>query len=390
VTTSAAIFAMLSLRRNGAPTPWETCAEILDSVVGESDVVAVTPPGSYLARRLHEAVDRDHLFLHCPEESAGAMPISMDNEGIAIVLGENDRNRRDFGIRGWLPAAPPPVFRRRRLDTVYFDSHRVGLLVLDCPSGAPAVLRGAARILSVYHPGILLDLTAVPPAARSAVWQECVAAVGPAYAWHDGLMLACDTSERRSEAVLACAATAVCALPPHMLPDTPMPREVTSLMSDDLRTLADLSWAGWQDRVAIDTARFKGVSASFDQTLPTIGFHPPESDGDGTWWRWTGPAVRSVFMMPVPGPGPWLLQLHILNWGAAEAPDDIRVDAAGYDLAPVVSDAHTASFGPLKLRHPLARSLIPIGIVTAETRPASAEDPRRIGICISRCTLIRT
>lgn len=380
---------MLSLRRNGAPTPWEACAWLLGCVGAGRDVVAVTPPGSYLARRLRDAVDPDHLFAHCPEEAAGPMADALDEDGIPVVLGENDRDRRHCPTGTWLPVQPPTMFRRRRLDTVYFDSHAVGLLVLDCPSSGPAVLRGAARILAVHQPAIVLDLTAVPPARRIAVCEECVAAAGPAYTWHDGLMLCCNTAERRSEAVLACAASVVCALTPRMSPLAQVPPEVLALASDELEPLVGMSWTDWHERVAIDRARFEGIEVIFDQNLPATGFHPSETDGRGTWWRWTGPTVRSAFMMPVPGPGDWLLRFDVLNWGIASGPGDIRVSVAGHDLRLVASGGQTACFGPLMLRPSWTPGSVPIGIVVPETRTASAQDGRRVGLNISRCTLER-
>ena len=58
------LYALLSIRRGGGVTAWETCQTLLQRLPPDADVIAATHVGSYLGRMLRESFGRDRLFLH--------------------------------------------------------------------------------------------------------------------------------------------------------------------------------------------------------------------------------------------------------------------------------------------------------------------------------------
>lgn len=379
------LYAVLSMRRNGAPTFWETCAAVLPRT-NESDVVAVTPAGSYLARRLREEVAEHRLFLHRPAELPELGGSTRIVElGVRVALADKDRDRHAAHASCWPPIPTSSQLRLRCIDTLYADSHNVKLVVLDCPTSGSAVLRGARRLLDKHQPTVVVDFTAVPICMRKAIWEDCVAAVGAGYDWRDGMLLPCNTPERRAMSLFNCANSIACALPDDVGRLNPPPSE--AMLDQSLSGLSILARANWKDSVPSDPARFAGLAVPFDSDLPNANFHAAETAGSGIWWRWTGPAARSKFAMPIPGPGRWNLRFQVINWGVVKEPRDVRIHVAGQTSMPCRFDTDSITWGPLTVPVAHAASSLWVQIVTSPTMQASDEDMRWIGINFSQCTL---
>ncbi len=387
ISIDALLYALLSLRRDSGPTPWELCAALLDAA-GTGDVVAVTRLGSYVARSLQGRLPEHMLFHHLPAELVATIVAGTPaTVGIPVVLGDKDRDRHPLHVSSWPPVAPSQRLRLRQLDTLYADSHAVKLLVLDCPSSAASVLRGATRVLARHRPQILLDMTTVPLARRTAVWEDCIKACGDDYNWYDGHRLPCATPERRVEALFACASHLACGIPAELAAIDQPPANGAATLPVESAGLARLAWAGWRDTLAADPARNAGLSVPFDANLPASNFHPAETDGSGAWWRWTGPGARSSFAMPIPASGPWNLRFAVINLGVVQQPADIRLYVMGQRLHPTLFDDHTLGFGPITFPAADPVNVTPIQIITPSPRRASDQDPRRIGISLMQCTL---
>jgi hypothetical protein len=280
MTPEAFVHAALSFRRGGPVTVWESCNGILDRLDPDIDVVAVTPPGSYLARRLREAIDEDRLFLHTPAELHARdadWPLT-DETQVPTVLSDRDRDRPLALSRAWPLPPVVPRARLRRLDTLYADNLRVGLVVLDCPASAEAVLRGGAGLLKAQAPAVVLEMASAPVEQRMALWDACIAAT-PDYDWTDEWLLPCADADRRREALTASDSTVSCGLPKGGAASLRLPAELTQLLAKKDVATASLAWRGWQDRIPVDTSRGKGLSVDFDPDLPVTGFHRAETDG---------------------------------------------------------------------------------------------------------------
>jgi hypothetical protein len=151
--------------------------------------------------------------------------------------------------------------------------------------------------------------------------------------------------------------------------------------------VAEVAWRGWQGGIDTDVHRTAGVSVAFSPELPARNLHTAETNGNGVWWRWTGPASRSSFAMPVPGPGQWNLKFHVMNWGVVRQASDLKIYASGQSLPLRWADDNSAAFGPFTVPISEASGVTRVDVVTPLTRRASPDDDRQIGINLIQCVL---
>ena len=386
---SAAVMvrAMQTAAWGGRPLAWESCGALLDRLPPDRDVVASLPAGGFLACMLGARVARDRLFLHASANRTPGTP-QVDAQGdTGAVLDANDREPWQAGALPWPVCARPwPPTRRRRADTLYADSHAPGLMVLGGQDQA-AILRGASRLLATRRPMLLLDFSAVTPAARAALWEDCVQACAKHdYAWQDALLSPCRATADRLAAVAALGHAAGIGLPAETVPASALPDGMAALLEPQDLAVAELAWDAPQARVTHHEAVRHGCAMRLD-ALPTQGFYPPETDGKGGLWRWTGPGPCAALTLPIPGPGPWRLRLDVVNWGVARVPAALRACIGGALLPVERQGDDFISFAPLA--PPLFWSGAPLRVELATRRPprASPNDPRCLGVCLSHAAL---
>jgi hypothetical protein len=152
--------------------------------------------------------------------------------------------------------------------------------------------------------------------------------------------------------------------------------------------VAALTWDAAPGRVPHHEAVRQGYSTRLDARLPTQGFYPPETDGRGGFWRWTGPGPCAALMLPIPGNGPWRLRLDVVNWGVARAPGTLRAAVGGAFLPVERQSEDFISFAPLK--PPLFWTGAPLRVDLTTKRPprASKQDPRCLGVCLAHAALM--
>ena len=353
--------------RGGGGTLAELCHAVLDLLPNDPCILAVTDPGSALDRWLTGAISADRLLRH--------------TAGSAEILAAQDRDRAAAPLRPWPGAPPAPAARLRRADTLYADSHPIGLIVIEDAADAPAILAGAPRLLSGQSPAIILGFATVPPAARAPLWEDLAALLAPfGHAWHDAMLLPASDPGLRRQSLVLLADQAVCALPPG-LPPAAIPRALQGTVARDDVDLAELAWSGWHGGVPrIDPG---APAVAFDRDLHCRGFHPAETDGP-TSWRWSGPAARASFALPQPGAGRWRLRLQVLDWGVAGADGALQAFAQGQKLRQVARDGGGIAFEAITVPAIPAPGPVMIDLITPKPRRASPDDPRRIGInCLS-------
>jgi hypothetical protein len=370
----------------GAPiVAADLCRTLLARLPPESCIVALTLPGSRLDRALGDAVATERLLRH-RRDSATAEAMAESAEFCEEILSDRDRDVAEAALPPWPGGRTRPAHRLRRLDTLYADSHRVGLIVIEDAAAAPAILHGAQRLLRTQAPAIVFDLAGAAPAERVESCERFAALLAPfELAWHDTMLVPVPDAARRREALLVLADQVVAAVPPGILP-TSLPASLAGTISRANADLAELAWSGWRSPVA-QSDRGE-TSAGFDPWLTCRGFHPPESDGHA-WWRWSGPGMRATFAMPQPGVGAWRLRLDVLDWGVADAPDALQVFWRGRRLREVYRDGVGASFDGIEVSGPELEGRLLIEMLTPHPRRASENDPRQIGVNCLRATLER-
>ncbi len=390
MTPLGVLYALLSLQRGGGPTSWEACSTLLGWMAAGSDVIAATQPGSYLERRLGETVAPDRLFLHPVYPHADG-----DWPGLApqrphdptVALGAADRDLAPSPLP-WPAVAASARARIRTIDTLYSTSHRPGLIVIEDAAAAREILAGAGHALR-HDPIILICLASCPVEERGARWEECVAGLdGTSYEWFDGLLLACATAERRREAVMTCANAVVCALP-RALAQVRLAHGLAAPETLEEQSVAAMAWNDWAGHVPTDAARRAELALAFDDSLPAQGLHRAETDGAGNWWRWSGPSAHARFVLPLPAAGRWFLRLEVFDWGVAAEDAGLRVFVQGTPVRCDIRGPSGARFGPIDIARQDAASVLTVDLVTPPPRRASSDDPRRIGINLSRCVLER-
>jgi hypothetical protein len=377
--------ALAASNRGGAPLVWESCAALLDRLPENRDVVAALPPGGYLARLLRARVTPRHLFLHPASESGEAGTVG---EGVEpALLGDADTDPCKAPALPWPAPQAAASLPNRRADTLYRHSHAPGLLVLGGCRQAE-ILRGAARLLAAHAPMLLLDFSAVPHAARADLWEDCVRAC-PAgeNAWHDSLLMPCASARQRRDCVAAIGHAAGIYLPSSAAPESALPPGIAALLENEALELAALSWAGAADKVARHHQAREGAAIRLDASVPTQGFHPPEGNAQGGFWRWTGPGPAASFTLPLPGPGPWRLRLDVANWGAARQPGSLRASVHGAFLPIERQDEQCIVFAPLAPPPFWSGAPLRIDLTTPRPPPASAQDPRCLGVCLSQAAV---
>jgi hypothetical protein len=392
VTPLGLLYALLSLQRGGGPTSWETASTLLGWLAGEGDVIAATVPGSYLERRLWQSVARDRLFLHPVRQ-----PTDRDWPGLTpwrphdppITLGAADRDLASPPLPWPAVTVPAPAPARvRTLDTLYGSSHRPGLIVIEDATTARAIFAGAGAVLR-QSPVILICLASCPASDRWTRWEECAALLaGTSHEWFDGLLLPCATSDRRREAVSTCANEVICALP-RALAERRLARGLPAPATLEELSVAAIAWNDWAGHVPPDAARRSELALAFDDSLPAYGLHGAESDGAGHWWRWSGPSAHARFILPLPAAGRWFLRLEVFDWGVAADAGTLRVFVQGTAVRCADYGPDGARFGPIDIARQDAASVLTVDLVTPPPRRASGDDPRRVGINLSRCVLER-
>lgn len=360
----ALLHAALCLRA-GPALAWDTCRSLLRAhVPRRRDVVAVIDPAGFLARRLVEAVDADRLFLHARD---AALAVSEGDWDVAPLR------------RPWPAFAAPQPQRLRRLDTLYADSHDVGLMVFDDLADR-AALAGARRLLDSHRPVVLLDFMTVPPARRAAAAEATRAAL-PGFAWHDSFLLKLAGAANVVGAIAA-AETVFALFPPGT--SEPAGQPVATDADDPL--LAALAWRGWTWPVRPEGLRRLALLP--DAALVTAGFHAPETDGH-TVWRWSGPERAASLWLPVPSYGVYNVALDVFAWGVLEGAADIRLAVQGGPLAAARIEAGRLWLGPVEVWPSGQAAAVRVNLVCRRMRPGTPKDPRRLGLCLSLCTLER-
>lgn len=369
--------AMLRVQRGGAATAWELCARLLADRPEEAPVACVALPGSTTAARLRRAVPAERLF--CFPPLAALAPDELARRCATdppappfLALGERDETWRRSHPLPWPAPAPAPDIVLRRLDTLLDARRPPGLLVIEAPEEAPAILRGARGLLAgPGAPAIVLDLAAAPAESRAALAAACGEALGADHTWHDALLMPFPDAPACAAMAAQCGEHAICALP--------RPAAPASLLDALRRT-------GWRCPVPPDPERGQAVSVPFDADLACAGFYPPESEGD-TSWRWSGPGASAAFLLPWPGPGAWRLVLHVFNWGAAGSASDLRVLHDGRKLRLLDAGEGHAAYAGITLADDAPPAPLAIELVTPPPRRASDWDSRRLGINLTRCVL---
>jgi hypothetical protein len=382
------LHAWLRASRGAGPTPVETCAAIQAMLDPAESIVAITLEGSRLDRHLLASVPPHRLFRYLLDEPAAMADQPLRGPGWnapapAIRLGAHDRDMPPPPPLPW-PAPPPlPARRYRRLDTLHARD-RVGLIVAETPEALFDALAGAPALLREQPPALLLDLAGVTPAERPALLRRAMAATGAgALAWHDGLLLPCADEPAWRERLLQFADRVACALPARLRPPLPPGAPAGADIARDT-----LAWLGWQSPVRADETRRAGLGTSFDDAMPVAGFHYAETDGHG-WWRWTGPARRAAFALPVSDAGRWTLRLDVFAWGTVRDADDVQLFADGIRLEPMPAEGAPLRFGVIAIPAAMPRGRVRIDLVCRSVRRASESDERQVGICLTRATLER-
>ena len=370
----------------GRPLAWESCAALLARLQPGRDVVASLPDGGFLACQLRAHVAPARLFLHQSADQPADAPRTEARRDICMSLGAEDREPWPAAALPWPSPTAPQAPRRRRLDTLYADSHAPGLLVLGGADQA-AILRGALRLLKAHRPMLLLDFCTVAPAARAALWEECAAACAAQdYGWHDSLLMPCAHAADRLTAMAVLGHCTGVGLPAETAQCTTLPDGIAALLAPHDVAVAALAWRPPPGIVPHHPAAVAGYSVSLDAALPARGLHQPES-ADGGVWRWTGPGPCATLMLPIPGPGPWRLRLEVVNWGAAHAPGTLRAVVGGAFL-PIERQGDTfISFAPLAPPAFWAGAPLRVDLTTPRPQRASAQDPRCLGVCLSAATV---
>ena len=367
--------AGLRLLHGAVPTAEAACAAWLAALSPETDIVAALLPGTRLERTLQQMVPPERLFrLALPPRAAGCRRLA-DPELIAAVAGAQDLDIPAEPVLPW-PQPSAPGWRMRRLDTLFPHPGRIGLIVTDEAAGAAALLRGAATLLRQDVPAVVIDLSALPPNARLAVWADCDAALaGSAHRWHDGLLLPCTLGpllpEQLHDAV-------VCALP-------------ASAGATMIERLAQL---GWRAPVPPPPPAAARSEVTFDAALAGFGFHPPQADRNGAC-RWSGAGPLCGFAIALPGPGRWDLRLEVHDWGVVRSPSELQLglEIPGPDGAAALrwftglaEAAGRIRFEGIVVPGDDARGQLVFHLATR--RPAGrVDDGRPRGICLSRATL---
>lgn len=374
------IYGSMSIQRGGAPTVWETCELLLDQCDAANDVIAATQPGSYLESMLRKTVSPERLFVYTTQSSLGAGPFSrtvstFPNEGSDIVLGPCNHDLVP-ARRPWPCVALDSVVRMRTLDELHGRSHKPGLIVVE--SDISDILAGAMAAIRQHRPAILLDLSAVPPVERLMEWERCVTLLESSdYGWCDGFLLPCDTTERRRELIGPLCASLACALP-AMTPTKPGASQGLVLAERD-----------WVPDIRFDHNRSGKMQIVFDRSVVAKGLYPPEPDGAGSWWRWSGPLSRIRLSLPLPAGGTWFLRLDVFDWGIARRDHDLRAFANEKELIYIDSGSHFIRFGPILVPQREASGFLLIEIDTPRPVRASIDDGRLIGVGFSGCALER-
>jgi hypothetical protein len=394
VTPGALLRSVLHARRGGSATAWEACTGLLRELREDADVLAVTAPGTRVAVGLADTLDADRLFVHSPpprHHSLVAEAVVGGARGPAVALSDRDAEVSPT-ISAWPVRAGLPAYRLRRVDTIYADSHQVGMLVLD--RAAAAVLSGARRLLTSRRPALLLDGGEVAPAERPAWLERAVAAAGGNYRWHDSLRLPLPDAAARRDAVLFCAESifiglAACIETTFAHP-AGLPPELAALVglgSEDA-ALAALAWGGWGSAMLAPTHRVP-LRFAFGPDLACSNFHVVETDGLDNWWRWSGPGPRSIFVLPLPTRGVFTLRLEVVSWGVVERPEALALFLNGVRLPLRGTEIGAVEYGPFPAAGPgVDGGRVVLELVTPATRLAGEDDPRRIGVCLAAATLL--
>jgi len=334
---------------------WDIAAGLLEELDDDAAVVAATIPGSWLHRALAASVHPARLFRYAAEGAPGMFA----GPGLAqprLVLGEADRDVPDPAPLPWPLAKPPPARRIRALDTVVSPAHTVGVLIVEATEAIDRVIAGASRLIERDAPTVVVGWGGLPRAAHPALWRRLVERLGRDYRWFDGTGRPCGDAAAHAPALT----------------------EGASLASVGVRATA-----GWAPR---PRARLDRVIVPADQDLPCAGLYDTETDG-GSVWRWSGPGRNVAIAAPLPGPGRWRLWLDILSWASANDARDLTVFADGQRLEPVDTPGRGATYADFRPAD--APPLVRIDIVTPPPRRASPDDPRMIGINLTRIGLFR-
>jgi hypothetical protein len=221
------------------------------------------------------------------------------------------------------------------------------------------------------------------------VWRECTDLLNRlGYEWFDGLLLPCATREREHETVNVNAGSVVCALPKSAREEL-VQHDLSAQATSEELGIAALASKDWAVEVSADENRIGRIYVPFDDSLPVFGFYPAETNGSGSWWRWSGPTPRARFVLPLPAAGRWFLQLDVLNWGIARNAATLRLFVQNLPVSCIQQGAHFARFGPIEVRPCDAKGFLSVDIVTPVPQPTSQADPRHIGVNISGCVLER-
>jgi hypothetical protein len=388
VADTGSIYGALSVLRGGAPSVWETCEVLLNQLDSTRVVIAATQFGSYLDRMARNALPAERLFIYPTRSSLGSGPFSRAlspcrREIPNIVLGQYDRDINP-ARRPWPNDDSDAVVRMRTVDELHGQSHKLGLIVIE--ADMLDILTGAIATIQHHQPAILLNLLALPPTERLIEWDRCatlLATCAGNYHWYDGFLLSCDTPERRLELVTSLSGGVACAFPEATAEATaPGALRITG-------GLAMLAERDWVPDIRFDPNRKGKVRIVFDSGVRATGLYPPETNGAGLWWSWSGPTSRIRVALPLPGGGRWFVRLHIFDWGVARSDRDLRAFVDEKELILVDSDLHFVRFGPILVSPREASGRLMIEINTPRTRRASDNDSRLIGVCISGCGLER-
>lgn len=386
----ALLYAFLNVQRGGGPTVWESCRAILETRRGQSDVIGVVKAGSYLESRLIAAVDMHHLFLHSPPPSSDNYdpfaPVQRGNAPDSSLVAVGGINSDVFESPVVWPASPgAPCARKRTIDFLYCRSHQPGFIVVETGACAYEILSGARETLRTHRPQVLVNLSDVPQPLRYPELERLVDMLDLVdYKWFDGLLLPCPSPERRHQIVVDQGAQTFCAFAaPALLADD-------FSQSDAIAAVfSSMSQRDWVPAVSCDALRTGPIAVPFDDNILAYGLYPAETDGADTWWRWSGPSSHIRLVLPIPCAGRWEVALTVFNLGVAERLSNLRAYFAGMRLDSRTVGEFECRFGPLAVPH-AERVPLCIDIVTPQTRRASADDPRKIGVCFSELKLYRS
>jgi hypothetical protein len=383
VANLASIYALLSIQRGGGPTAWETCEARLSQCEPSREVIAVTQSGSYLERKLRKILANERLFTYRARSSldSGAFSLSVQvcqAEQPDLVLGAYDYDLVP-ARHPWPHADSDTMVRMRTVDTLHRRSHKPGLIVIE--ADVSDILSGAVGTIEQHRPMVLINLLALSPTARLIEWERCVALLAPfGYRWFDGFRLPRDTSDSRRQLVGDLSGGVAWA---QTVP------EDTILSDGAARGLAMLSELDWVPDVRLDAGKTASLRMDFDHVLPMAGLHPPETNGSGSWWCWSGPSSRVRLGLALPAGGTWFLRLDILDRGTATEHHDLRAYRGETELALTDCDPSFVRFGPIAVPPHEASGRLMIEIDTPPPCRASRDDPRLVGVCFSGCVLER-